>query len=157
MDPYVAFLTWLTFRGDASGPLFCDIAQNWDVITINPRKPMSADRFSSLMRDRIMELGIGGDALLYTGHPLKRGSAQSHRSFGLRDEYVKQRIQMSGERAYQNYCAAYNDCIPRDHLRFASVNDYIAHATNIAGEEEVLLDSTRFDHFMSNFLGVIPS
>ena len=44
----------------------------------------------------------------------ENGSVQLHRSIGLRDEYVMQRVQMVGRNAYVNYCEAYNDCAPED-------------------------------------------
>ena len=68
-----------------------------------------------------------------------------------------QRIQMKGEREYQNYCAAYNDFTAEDLPRFANINEYIAHDAAIAGEKDILMCSEKFDEFMTTVLGLVPN
>lgn len=97
---------------------------------------MSSSRFTKLLRDRLPHLGIGReDCVIYTGHSLKRSAVQLYRSIGLRDEYIMKKVQMSGSRAYANYCAAYNDCGTADLSIFTNIEDYIKHAKHIAGDE----------------------
>lgn len=154
MDLFVALLTWMTVRGPTDGYIFCEVVKTREICKINPDRPLNSSRFTTLLRDRVAHLGIGSqDCIMYTGHSLKVGAIQLYRALGLRDKYIMQKVQMSGSRAYDNYCAAYNDCCPADQPRFINAKDYMAHAKNIAGESEVLLDSDQFNSFMKEILG----
>ena len=155
MDPVTALLSWLMIRGTCDGFLFCDVTTNsHGVCKIDPSRALSAARFNSLMRSRLLSIGISpGDVLMYSGHSLKRGSVQLYRSLGLRDEYVMQRVQMVGPRAYANYCEAYNDCAPEDLPRFASAEEYLQHARQIMEERKMALDETAYSRFVLEFAG----
>lgn len=72
---------------------------------------------------------------MYSGHSIKRGSVQLYRSIGYRDEHIMQKVQMTGQRAYANYCAAYKDLAPQELPRFSNVEEYIKHAESIAKRE----------------------
>ena len=90
---------------------------------------------------------------MYSGHSLKRGSIQLYRSLGLRDEYVMEKVQMVGQRAYATYCAAYNDCAPPSLPRFASCNEFVDHANRIQMEKELELNDAGYSKFMTEILG----
>lgn len=83
-----------------------------------------------------------------TGHSIKRGSVQLYRSLSPRDEMVMEFIQRKGPNAYANYCAAYNDCAPLELPRFTSIEDYLKHASKIAGESENSHEGLAFDSFL---------
>lgn len=155
MDPKVALLSWLTVRGTADGYVFCDVSTgNQGFCKINTSKALSAARFTAMMRKRLLTIGISsGDVAMYSAHSLKRGSVQLYRSLGLRDEYIMQKVQMVGPRAYATYCAAYNDCAPNDLPRFASAEEYIQHAARIMGERNLLLNDEAYANFMSEVVG----
>ena len=159
MDPKVALLSWLTVRGSAEGFVFCDVyTGNHGFCKINTSKALSAARFTSMMRKRLLTIGIGpGDAGMYSAHSLKRGSVQLYRSLGLRDEYIMQKVQMVGPRAYATYCAAYNDCAPNDLPRFASAEEYIQHASRLMGERNLLLNDEAYENFLAEVIGVEES
>ena len=151
MDPKVALLTWLSVRGPSDGFLFCDITTNSEgTCKIDYTIPLSSAKFNILMRGRLRTIGIGGgDILMYSGHSLKRGSVQLYRSLGLRDEYVMQRVQMVGPKAYANYCEAYNDCAPEDLPRFASAEEYLEQADRLKKEKELALNPEAFSKFIT--------
>ena len=96
MDPKVVLLTWFSVRGPSDGLLFWDIAVKREgTCKINRARPLSSAKFNTLMRGRLRSIGIGaGDMLMYSGLWLKRVSVQLHRSLGLSDDYVMQRVEM---------------------------------------------------------------
>jgi len=155
MDPTIALLSWLSVRGPYEGDLFCDtVKNNHGVCKIDTARPLSSERFNRLMRNRLLGIGIApGDVLMYSGHSLKRGSVQLFRSLGLRDEYVMQRVQMVGHRAYANYCEAYNDCAPEDLPRFSSEKEYLQHAIRLMEEKKVKRNDNAFFKFMREVVG----
>ncbi len=103
-----------------------------------------------MMLTRLLTIGIGPrDVLIYSGHSTKRGSVQLFRSLGIRDEFVMQRDQMIGARAYANYCEAYNDCRPEDLPIFSSAEKYLEHAKHMMEQKEILLDEQAFPNFLS--------
>lgn len=154
MDPKIALLSWLTVRGPQDGFLFCDVVHNKaGFCKINTSEPLTSARFNILMRKRLVDIGVAPkDALMYSGHSLKRGSVQLYRSLGLRDEYVMQRVQMVGNRAYANYCEAYNDCAPEDIPRFASEEGYLQHAHRLMEEKKILADSAAYSKFLADLI-----
>ena len=155
MDPVVALLSWLTVRGAADGFLFCDVKKTSSgVCKIDPTKSLSSDRFNSIMRSRLLLLGVGpGDTLMYSGHSLKRGAVQLYRSLGLKDEYIMKKVQMVGANAYLRYCEAFNDCAPDDLPRFSGVEGYIQHAARIHQERQMHLDENEYSKYISYVLG----
>ena len=77
---------------------------------IQTDKPWSVSNFQDFFRARLRLCGVGDeDTVWYTGHSIKRGTVQLYRSLGVRDEQVRERIQITGPNAYANYTAAYND------------------------------------------------
>ena len=151
MDPHVALLTGLSIRGADAGYLFCDARQNKQgICKIDPNRPLSSARFATMMRSRLSSIGIGpSDVLMYSGHSLKRGAIQLYRSLGLKDEYIMQRVQMVGARAYSNYCEAYNDCAPRELPRFAYSEQFLEHAVAVMHDRKVLFTAEQFDRILS--------
>lgn len=148
MDPFVAILSWLTTRGATDGYVFCDMTDNRGVCKVDTSRSLSSTKFTAILRNRLRQIGVGkSDSEMYTGHSIKRGSVQLYRSLGLRDEFVMQKIQMSGYRAYANYCAAYNNCRENDLPRFTNVKDYIEHAAQIAVESDIVYDDGAYKSF----------
>ena len=78
------------------------------------------------------------------------------RSLGLRDEYIIQRIQMVGPKAYANYCEAYNDCAPEDLPRFSSQREYLQHANRFQKERDMQVDHGEFSKFLKIMTGKDP-
>ena len=135
MDPFTAMFSWLVIRGSNPGPLFCEVKKTASGFKLDTTKQLSSINFVAFFRDRLAKIGIGqGDLNMYSGHSIKRGAVQLYLSIGLRDENIMQRVQMTGQHAYTNYCAAYNDCAPRELPRFPSVEDHISHAQRISNE-----------------------
>lgn len=56
----------------------------------------------------------------------------------LKDEKIKDTIQMKGYKTYAFYCATYNNCAPSDPSRFSFLEDYINHSQTIRGERQLL-------------------
>lgn len=154
MDPFIAMYSWLTIRGSNSGPLFCDVKDTDAGYSIDTSKAWCAKKFTEHLRRRLSAIGIGdGDVKMYSGHSIKRGSVQLYRSLGLRDEAIMEIIQMSGQHAYANYCAAYNDCAPQALPRFSSIKDYILHATKVTEESDLVHDKEAFMEFIRETQG----
>jgi len=153
MDPKLALLTWLRTRGDQPGFIFCDVREVRHGHVIDGSKPFTAETFSKFLQLRLKSMGIGsGDALMYTGHSIKRGCVQLYRSLRLTDEYIMELIQMNGHAAFMNYTAAYNDCNPTEMPRFTSIDATITHCKKIV--EEHGFDDV--DQFLDRFEEVPP-
>ena len=155
MDPFIPLYAWLTLRGSSPGPLFCDgRSTSSGQSLVDTTKPWNSKKFKIHLQKRLSAIGIGdADLEMYSGHSIKRGSVQLYRSLGLRDEAIMEIIQMSGQNAYANYCAAYNDCAPKSLPRFASVSEYIKHAEKIVTETDVIHSKEKFDGFMFEIWG----
>lgn len=131
--PFTALLSWMSIRGNRPGYLFCHVSDKNMICT---EKPWPVTEFTKFLRGRLRLCGVGpGDVSLYSGHSLKRGCVQLYRSLGMRDEHVMEIVQMSGDNAYANYCAAYNDCAPNELPRFNNLDAYIAHAETVKEEQ----------------------
>ena len=79
MDPFLALYSWLDIRGTSPGPIFCDIRDSKAGSTLGTTEQWSSKRFTDLLRNRLMSIGIGSeDAKMYSSHSIKRGSVQLH-------------------------------------------------------------------------------
>ena len=153
LDPFLAPYSWITLRGSASGPIFCNVKSTTAGKTVDTTRPWSAKKFTDFLRKRLISIGIGTeDVLMYSGHSIKRGSVQLYRSLGMHDEAIMEKIQMSGQHAYANYCAAYNDCAPPSLPRFNSVTTYIRHANKISKGSDLVHDPVAFQAFQNEML-----
>ena len=133
--PEISIVGMVTVRGQNIGSLFCDIKENENGHIIDHNKHWTSDSFSNLMQERFRTLGVGmDDSKMYTGHSLKRGCVQLYRSLNVRDEQIREIIQMRGAKAGLNYCIMYNDCAPPELPQFCSVNDFLKHASKISTE-----------------------
>lgn len=135
LDPFIALYSWLEIRGGDDGPIFSDIKLNMTGMTINTSVPWSVSNFTSFLRKRLFQIGVGSsDVDMYTGHSIKRGNVQLYRSLGYRDDYIMQKIQMTGFKAYANYCEAYNDCNPASMPNFNTITAFLEHAEIVQRE-----------------------
>lgn len=150
MDPLLAILSWLCVRGSSPGPVFCDVTVTVNHYSkINCDKPWSAKGFKDFLRSRLNSIGVGpSDCERFSGHSIKRGSVQLYRSLGVRDEMIMEIIQMTGNHAYANYCAAYNDCAPEDIPRFTSITECILHAEEICREKSIMHNDEDVERFI---------
>lgn len=149
MDPKTALLSWLTTRGCKPGPLFCDFTIVRSGTLLDLAKPLSPSKFSNLLRERLLAIGIGADDVkMYTGHSIKRGAVQLYRSLGVRDEMIMEIIQMKGVNAYLNYCEAYNDCSPSGIPRFASIEELLTYSKAVSEEQVEVQDESDFSKFL---------
>ena len=136
MDPKIALLTWLEIRGTEPGPLFCNLKETRSGFILDCSKHWSVEKFNSHLQNRLLSVGFGpSDVLRYTGHSIKRGCVQFYRSLNVRDEYIMQIIQMTGDNAYRNYCAAFNDDAPEDIPRFSSIESLLVHCDSVLKEK----------------------
>ncbi|PXF39657.1 hypothetical protein BWQ96_09131 [Gracilariopsis chorda] len=154
MDPFLALHSWVIARGNDDGFIFPEITTTRAGTTLNFERPLSCHKFVTFMRSRLVTIGIGSaDANAYTGHSLKRGSVQLHRSLGYMDEFIMRKMGMVGPNAYANYCAAYNDYAPRELPHFNSWEHMVQHAEAIAGEARWIHDASAFDEFEREVFG----
>ena len=92
LEQFSALLSWMTVRGPQERFLFCDVRNNRGINVIDCSSPMTAARFTKVLRTRLESIGVGScDVAMYSGHSLKRGCVQLLRSLGLREEYVVQK------------------------------------------------------------------
>ncbi len=84
MDLKVTLLSWLRVRGSSEGFVFCDMGiSGKGTCKLEFSKPLSSDRFTKLMGDRLSSIGIdAGGVRMCSGHSIERESVQIYRSLG---------------------------------------------------------------------------
>jgi hypothetical protein len=127
MDPSTALGLWMAHRGSDDGFLFCNLLGE----RLNYGRPWDSKKFRQYMRDRLILVGEGeGNARYFTGHSIKRGSAQLYRMMGVSDNLIMRRINMSGEYAYLRYTEAFNDTATIPISEFSNLEAVVAWAEN---------------------------
>lgn len=158
MDPYIAVLAWLVVRGTRKGFVFCDVSLNSGLSVLNYGKQLEPKRFNDLLRPKLVDIGIGeSQAKRYTGHSLKRGAVQLYRTLGLKDQSVMRKVQMSGSRAYSTYCNTYSDCNADSLPDFMDAEAFIALASSMTGEMNLMTDNDAYKAFIEEHTEVEES
>lgn len=79
--PFSALLTWISIRGNRPGYLFSYVTEKKMIRT---EQAWPVQEFVKFLRQRLQLCGVGkDDALMYSGHSIKKGSVQLWRYLGL--------------------------------------------------------------------------